>query len=343
VDPAVGLEVRGQRGAAAHARAVWARAARAPRQASGGPRLVAQPEPRGPGLALPWGGLVLGNRLALPPGDRGGRGGAWCGGGRPPLRDGRGQGARELAPLGAAWERRAQGRPLGCTPCTGRAGRAGLGAALGACVRRCELAIGAASRALAEAKPAANAHGDGGARSAHRGTQAGAHVTQSVRARHGAMATGQWPRASARGAVVPSAPARGVSDVLSALGGHCAHDEAGRVGARATAAAVGGGPPGAGAAAVQGDAAEPTEAAVAIAWRRQRHGLGGEDVGREPTARGLGAWGGEGEAVWLMERLGRGDKGVEITGRALVGRKREKGAAPSRAAFEKKVVQSVLL
>jgi hypothetical protein len=49
--------------------------------------------------------------------------------------------------------------------------------------------------------------------------------------------------------------------------------------------------------------------------------MGGEFVVREPTARGFGEWCGEGEAVVLIESLGMGDKGIEIKGRELVGRK----------------------
>src|SRR5262245_56836239 len=79
---------------------------------------------------------------------------------------------------------------------------------------------------------------------------------------------------------------------------------------------------GTGEAEVQGDADAPTEATVDIALRRQRNGMGGEFVVREPTARGFGEWCGEGEAVVLIESLGMGDKGIEIKGRELVGRKR---------------------
>ena len=94
-------------------------------------------------LALPCGGLVCGNRLDLQQGDLGGLGGARCGGGLPHLLDGLGTGARELETLSAAVSLLAKGLPIGCTPCQGLAVRAGLEAALGAGVRRCELAIGA--------------------------------------------------------------------------------------------------------------------------------------------------------------------------------------------------------
>ena len=137
-----------------------------------------------------------------------------------------------------------------------------------------------------------------------------------------AMETGQLPGAPSLVAVVHIATELGVIDVLIDFGGHFEHDEAGRVVARATSAAVGGGTQGTGEAEVQGDADEPTEATVDIALRRQRNGMGGEFVVREPTARGFGEWCGEGEAVVLIERMGMGDKGIEIKGRALVGRKR---------------------
>jgi hypothetical protein len=136
------------------------------------------------------------------------------------------------------------------------------------------------------------------------------------------METGQLPRAPALGAVVQIATELGVIAVWIDFGGYCEHDEAGRVVARATSAAVGGGTQGTGAAEVRGDADEPTAATVAIALRRKRNGMGGEFVVREPMARGFGAWGGEGEAVVLIESMRMGDKGIELKGRELVGSKR---------------------
>ena len=50
----------------------------------------------------------------------------------PRLCDGLGQGASELAPLGAAWSLLGKGLPSGFTPCQGLAVLAGIGAALGA-------------------------------------------------------------------------------------------------------------------------------------------------------------------------------------------------------------------
>src|SRR5262249_37747730 len=117
-------------------------------------------------------------------------------------------------------------------------------------------------------------HSDGGDLSDHRVPNAVAKVTQIVLARNGAMETGQLPVAPALVAVVQIATELGVIDVLIDFGGHFEHDEAGRVVARATAAAVGGGTQGTGEAEVQGDADEPTEATVDIALRRQRNGMG---------------------------------------------------------------------
>ena len=92
------------------------------------------------------------------------------------------------------------------------------------------------------------------------------------------------PGAPSLVAVVQIATELGVIDVLIDFGGHFEHDEAGRVVARATSTAVGGGTQGAGEAEVQGDADEPTEVAVDIALRRKLKGIGGEFVVREPTA-----------------------------------------------------------
>jgi hypothetical protein len=81
-------------------------------------------------LALPCGGLVLGNRLDLKQGDLGVLGGARFGGGLPNLLDGLGKGASELETLGAALSLLAKGLPIGFTQCKGLAGLAGIGAAL---------------------------------------------------------------------------------------------------------------------------------------------------------------------------------------------------------------------
>ena len=57
-------------------------------------------------------------------------------------------------------------------------------------------------------------------------------------------------------------------------------------------------------------------------FRKSNFATEPEFVVREPTARGFGEWCGEGEAVVLIERMGMGDKGVEIKGRELVGSQR---------------------
>ena len=104
----------------------------APLEASGGHRICAKPEQRGDVLALPCGGLVLGNRLNLQQGDLGVLGGARFGGGLPHLLDGLGKGARELETRGTALSLLAKGLALGFTQRKGLAALAGLGAALGA-------------------------------------------------------------------------------------------------------------------------------------------------------------------------------------------------------------------
>jgi hypothetical protein len=67
---------------------------------------------------------------------------------------------------------------------------------------------------------------------------------------------------------------------------------------------------------------EPAEAAVDIAPRRQRNGMGREFIRRQPPARCLGKRGGEGLSVVLVEALSMGSKGLEIKGRELLGGKR---------------------
>jgi hypothetical protein len=70
----------------------------------------------------------------------------------------------------------------------------------------------------------------------------------------------------------------GVIGVLIDFGSHFEEHEAGGVVARATSGAIGRRTQGAGEAEVQGDADEPTEAAVDIALRRQGNGMGREFI-----------------------------------------------------------------
>src|SRR5712691_3025820 len=136
------------------------------------------------------------------------------------------------------------------------------------------------------------------------------------------MEAGELPVAPSLTAIVQIATELGVIDVLIHFDGHFEYDEAGRVEATSTSGAIAGRTQGAGEAEVQGGADEPTETAVDIALRGERNGMGREFIMRQPPAWVFEKRGGEGVTVVLIEGLSMGDKGVEIKGRELVGRKR---------------------
>jgi len=182
--------------------------------------------------------------------------------------------AGELEALGAAGQLVTQLLPSCRIDWPGVAALARLGAALVAGVRRFEVAIGAEQLAFDQAKTVEKVHGDGGDRSDHGLANAVAEVAQIVLARNGAVEPGEEPVASSLITVVQIAAKLGVIDLLIDFGSHCEEHEAGGVVARATAGAIGRRTQGAGEAEVQGDADEPTEAAVDLALRRHRNGMG---------------------------------------------------------------------
>lgn len=136
------------------------------------------------------------------------------------------------------------------------------------------------------------------------------------------MEAGELPVATSLIAVVQIATELGVIDILIHFGGHFEHDEAGRVVTIAPSGTIIGCTQSSGEAEVQGSPDEPTETPVDIALRGDLKGMGREFIARNPAARGFGERGDEGLAIVLIEDLGMGDKGVEIKGRELLGRKR---------------------
>src|SRR5512145_2942890 len=136
------------------------------------------------------------------------------------------------------------------------------------------------------------------------------------------MEAGELPVATSLITLMQSATELGVIDVLIDFGRHFEHAEAGRVVATSASGAIRGRTQGAGEAAVQGGADEPTEAAVDSTLRGELNGRGRKCIVRQPPARCLGKRGGEGITAVLVEGLGMGDKGIEIKGRELVVGKR---------------------
>src|SRR5262249_15974124 len=177
-------------------------------------------------------------------------------------------------PRGPVLPRRAEGLTIGCTAHERLAVFAGVGAALRACRRRCERAIGAPARTFDHAKGGEEVHRPGGALVDHRLTQAAAKGAERARAWSLVMQAGAVPVATALVAVVPSATPWGVIVVLIHFGGHCEEAEAGRGVTVPPSGTRVGRTQGAGEAEVQGGTDEPAAAAVDIALRRQRHGAG---------------------------------------------------------------------
>ena len=269
-------------------------------------------------LTLCAGGFVLRNGLDLEQGDLRVCGATFFSRRLPHLFHDLRTRAGQLEPLGATWSLLAKRLPLGFTERACLAVLAGVGTALVARLGGFELAIAAQDLAFAETEVVEEVHCHGRALVDHGVTNAVAQVAKIVFARNGVMEPGELPVAPSLVAVVQVATELGVIDVLSHLGGHCEHDEAGRVVARSASGAVVGCPPGASEAEVDGGADEPPEAAVNIALRGALTGLRGTLLVREPSARCLGKRRGEGVAVVLVEKLSIGDKGVEIQGCELL-------------------------
>jgi len=73
---------------------------------------------------------------------------------------------------------------------------------------------------------------------------------------------------------------------------------------------------------VYGGADQPAEAAVDIALRSELNSLRAKLIVREPAAWRFGERRGEGLSIMLIEKLGMGDKGIEIKSREWLGGKR---------------------
>jgi len=212
----------------------------------------------------------------------------------------------------------AKSLPIGLTQRERLAALAGVGAALIARIGWLKLTIGAEELAFDKAKVVQEVHRDRHDLVDDIVTDAVAEVAQVILPGNLGMEAGELPGATSFVSLVEIGTELGVIDVLIHFGGHFEHDEAGGVVAAAPSGAIIGRTEGAGEAQVKGGAGEPTEAAIDVTLRRECNGMGYELVVRQPPAWGFGERRGEGVSVVLVEGLGMGDKGVEITGRELV-------------------------